>query len=110
MGRLLMQQVYIDQLAIVEQGCSSPARHSRRLRFPYGSAVVVDDLDVVPVGVQDEGAVVARVVDDPLAGTPVILVARGERGGVERADGRVVLRREGDVDVLRERPLVVDER
>ena len=63
-----------------------------------------------PSVVQDEGAVVARVVDGALAGTPVVLVARGERGGVERAHGHVVLRREGDVDVLRKRPLVVDER
>ena len=75
-----------------------------------GSAVVVDDLDVVPVGVQDERAVVARVVDGALAGTAVVLVARGERGGVERPHGRVVLRREREVDVLRERPLVVDQR
>src|SRR5439155_23461431 len=67
----------------------------------HGSAVVVDDLEVVPVGVQDEGAVVARVVDGALAGTPVVLEARGERGGVERAHGHVVLRREGDVDVRR---------
>ena len=62
------------------------------------SAVVVDDLDVVPVGVQDERAVVARVVDGALAGTAVVLVARGERGGVERPHGRVVLRREREVD------------
>ena len=71
---------------------------------------MVDHLDVVPVGVQDERAVVARVVDGALAGTAVVLVARGERGGVKRAHGRVVLRREREVDVLRERPLVVDQR
>src|SRR5258707_9635808 len=75
-----------------------------------GSAVVVDDLDVVCVGVQDERAVVARVVDGALAGAAVVRVARGERGGVERPHGRVVLRREREVDVLRERPLVVDQR
>ena len=69
------------------------------------SAVVVDDLDVVPVGVQDERAVVARVVDGALAGTAVVLVARGESGGVERPHGRVVLRREREMDVLRQRPL-----
>jgi hypothetical protein len=50
----------------------------------HGSAVIVDDLDVVPVGVQDERAVVARVVDRALAGTAVVLIARGERGSVER--------------------------
>src|SRR4051794_4415338 len=64
------------------------------------SAVVVDDLDVVPVGVQDERAVVARVVDGALAGTAVVLVPRGQRGGVERPHGRVVLGRECKVDVL----------
>src|SRR4051812_5399008 len=47
-----------------------------------GSPVVVDDLDVVPVGVQDESAVVARVVVGALAGSAVVLVARGERRGV----------------------------
>ena len=50
-------------------------------RFWGGSAVVVDDFDVVAVGVQDERAVVARVADRELAGTAVVLVARGERGG-----------------------------
>src|ERR687898_1555008 len=67
----------------------------------HGSAVVVDDLDVVPVGVQDERAVVAGVVDGALAGIAVVLVARGERSGVERPDGRVVVRREREVHVLR---------
>ena len=40
----------------------------------------------------------------------MVLVARGERGGVERPHGRVVLRREREVDVLGERPPVVDQR
>ena len=77
----------------------------------HGSAVVVvDDLDVVPVGVQDERAVVAGVVDGALAGPAVVRVARGERGGVEGAHGRVIGRGEREVHVLRERPLVVDQR
>ena len=74
-----------------------------------GSAVVVDDLDVVPVGVEDEGAVVAGVVDRALAWRAVVRVARGERGRVERAHGRVVGGGEGEVDVLGQRPLVVDQ-
>ena len=41
-----------------------------------GSAVVIDDLDVVPVGVEHERAVVARVVDRALARRAVVLVAR----------------------------------
>jgi hypothetical protein len=70
---------------------------------------VVDDLDVVPVRVEDERAVVTRVIDGALAGAAVILVARGERRSVERPHGRVVLRGERDVDVLGERALVVDQ-
>src|SRR5688572_33510396 len=75
-----------------------------------GAAVVVDDLDVVPVGVQDERAVVAGVVHGTLPRTAVVLVAGGERGGVERAHRGVLAGGEGEVDVLRERPLVVDQR
>jgi hypothetical protein len=37
-------------------------------------------------------------------------VARGEPGGVEHPHGRVVLRRESDLDVLGQRPLAVDRR
>jgi hypothetical protein len=63
-------------------------------------AVVVDDLDVVAVGVEHERAVVAGVVDRPLARSAVVLVAGLERGGVERPDRRVVAGPERDVDVL----------
>src|SRR3954447_8271218 len=76
-----------------------------------GSApVVVDDLDVVPVRVEHERAVVARVIDRALARRAVVLVARRQRGGVERAHRGVLARGERDVDMLRERPLVPDER
>jgi hypothetical protein len=51
----------------------------------HRSAVVVDDFDVVPVGVQDERAVVAGVVHGALTRTAVVLVASGERGGAVRA-------------------------
>src|SRR5688500_9033975 len=55
-------------------------------RFAWRSSpVVIDDLDVVPVRVYHERAVVARVVDRALARLAVVLVARRERGGVERA-------------------------
>src|SRR3954449_6599535 len=72
--------------------------------------VVIDDLDVVPVRVEHERAVVARVVDRALAGRAGVGVPRRERGGVERAHGGVLARGEGEVDVLRGRPLVPDER
>src|SRR3989442_355306 len=49
----------------------------------HGSAIVVDGLDVVPVRVEDERAVVARVVHGALAGATVVLISGGERGGVE---------------------------
>src|SRR3954470_10757049 len=85
-------------------------RESVTSRAARSSAVVVDHLDVVPVGIQDERPVVARVVDGALARTAVVLVARGERRGVERPHGRVVPRREREVDMLRERPPVADQR
>jgi len=72
--------------------------------------VVLDDLDFVPVRVEHERAVVARVVDGALAWRAVVLVARRERGGVERAYSGLLARRERKVDVLSERPLIADER
>src|SRR4051794_34394671 len=72
--------------------------------------VVVDDLDVVPVRVEHERAVVARVIDRALARSAVVLVAGSERGGVERAHRGVLARAEREVDMLGERPLVADER
>src|SRR5215207_545895 len=73
-------------------------RGARSLRPAVASgAVVVDDLDVVPVGVEHERAVVARVIDGALAGRAVVLVACGERGGVERAHRGVLARGEREV-------------
>ena len=76
----------------------------------HGSAVVVDDLDVMAVRVEHEGAVIARVVHGALAWGAVVLVARGERGGVEGPHRSVRVRGEGEVDVLGERALVAHER
>src|SRR5215208_5034541 len=50
------------------------------------------------------------MVDRALARLAVVLVARRERSGVERAHRGVVGRGEREMDVLRERPLVPDER
>src|SRR3712207_8147794 len=68
-------------------------RPPRSTLFPYttlfrSSPSVADDLDVVPVGVEDEGAVVVRVVLGAQAGGAVVLVAGGDRRGVERVDRR----------------------
>src|SRR3954449_5865534 len=62
--------------------------------------VVVDDLDVVAVGVEHERGVVAGVVLGPLAGRAVVAVAGAGGGLVEGVDGVVVVRREGNVKVL----------
>jgi hypothetical protein len=70
---------------------------------------VADGLDVVAVGVEDEGAVVARVVV-ALARGAVVAVAGCECDAVELVDGRVVRRREGDVQVLGQRLPVLRDR
>ena len=63
--------------------------------------VVADGLDVVAVGVEDEGAVVVGVVHGADAGRAVVLAAGGDRGLVEGVDLRAVLGAEGDVGVRR---------
>src|SRR4051812_9380180 len=77
---------------------------SGRLSGDGSGAVVVDDLDVVPVGVEDKRAVVARVVDRALSWRAVGLVALRQRGGVKRAHRSVLARGEREVHVLRRRP------
>src|SRR5436190_2105749 len=62
--------------------------------------VVVDGLDVVAVGVQDVGRVVARVIARALPGRAVIGVAGGCQLGVKTLDAGIV-GRERHVDVLR---------
>src|SRR5919201_1828681 len=81
-----------------------------RLVGQGSAAVVVDELDVVPVRVEHERAVVARVIDRALARRAMVLVARRERSGMERAHRGILARGEREVDVLREWPLVPDER
>src|SRR4051812_25297138 len=58
--------------------------------------VVVDGLDVVAVGIEDERPVVAGVVGGALTGRAVVLVARLDRGSVEGVDRLV---RAGAVEV-----------
>jgi hypothetical protein len=60
---------------------------------------VADGLDVVAVGVEDEGAVVGGVVDRTRAGRAVVGAPGGECGGVEGVDGVAVAGGEGDVGV-----------
>src|SRR5918996_2160411 len=72
--------------------------------------VVVHGLDVVPVWVENEGAVVAGVITPTLSRRAVVAVAGGERAAVELAHGRVVGNREGEVDVLARLPAHQRER
>jgi hypothetical protein len=51
---------------------------------------VADDLDVLAVGVEDEGGVVVGVVDLAGAGAAVVAAAGGNRGGVEGVDGAAI--------------------
>ena len=62
--------------------------------------VVIDDLDVVPIGVEHEGTVVAGVVDLPFARGAVVGVTGREGGAVKRVDGLVSGRRERNVKRL----------
>jgi len=59
---------------------------------------VADGLDVVAVGVEDEGAVVAGVVERARARSAVVGATGGERGGVEGVDRVAIAGGEGDVD------------
>src|SRR5262245_34179510 len=85
--------------------CSSVSRSAGTARVyveARGSpAVVTDRLDVVPVGIEHEGAVVARVVLGTLAGRAVVAVPGGDCDAVELVHGRVVRRGEADVRVPR---------
>ena len=70
---------------------------------------MVDDLDVVPIGIEDEGAVVPRVVA-PLARRAVVAVTGCGELAVEGVDRGVVVRLERDVEVLRRRAVDQAER
>ena len=61
---------------------------------------MVDGLDVVAVGIEDERPVVAGVVGGALTGRAVVRVARVDRGTVEGVDRLVRVGAERDVDVL----------
>ena len=58
---------------------------------------MADGLDVVAVGVEDEGAVIGGVVERAGAGGAVIGAAGGEGGGVEGVDLLGAANAEGDV-------------
>src|SRR5438874_4418737 len=70
--------------------------------------VVAHDLDIVAVRVEHERAVVAGVIV-PLARRTVVAVARRDERSVELVHDRVVGGREGEVHVLGQRPVVVDD-
>ena len=62
----------------------------RRRSGSAGGGAVAHGLDVVPVGIEHEGAVVARVVDLAHAGAAVVARPGRESGLVERVHGRAV--------------------
>src|SRR5271168_5075846 len=59
---------------------------------------MADGLDVVAVRVEDEGTVIVRMILRAQARRAIIASAGSERGGVERAHLRLVLRGESHVD------------
>lgn len=65
---------------------------------------MADGLDVVAVRVEDEGAVVAGVVDRPQTGGAVVGATRGQGGGVEGVDLLDRANAEGDVSAADRRP------
>ena len=69
----------------------------RPLALKLATGAVADGLDVVAVGVEDEGAVVAGVVDRARAGCAVVGAAGRQRGGVEGVDGLAVGCGEGEL-------------
>src|SRR5262245_13786384 len=73
------------------------------------TAVVEDGLDVVPIGVEHEGRVVALVIL-PLARRAVVAIALLDRNSVELLYFGTVSRGERDVDVLAQRLLVLRDR
>src|SRR5690349_22494291 len=62
-----------------------------------GLRLVANHFDVVPVGSDDEGGVVVRVVLRAQAGCAVVLAARFQRRAIESVDLPAPLRREGEV-------------
>src|SRR4051812_40821760 len=62
-----------------------------------GGSTVEDGFDVVAVGIQDERAVIVRVVVLPYARFAVVGSARGDRSRVERVDRRTVAACECDM-------------
>src|SRR5688572_24976990 len=106
-GRSAASSARLTLSAIARDESTRTPSRSKRIAdratsSPGPSAVVVDKLDVVAIGVQDVGAVVPAVVVRALAGGAVVAVAGLHRGGVKGVDGLVRARREGHVEVLRQ--------
>ncbi len=71
---------------------------------------MMDGLDVVAVGIEQEGRVIAGVIIGPFAWRAIIPAARFKAGGMERVDHRAVFSLEGDMvaaseDARRFRPV-----
>src|SRR5436305_14224339 len=67
---------------------------------PLTLAIVIHELDAQPAGIEDERAVIPRVVAGPLSRRAVVAVAGLDRSTVEGVDGRVLDGPEGPVQVL----------
>src|ERR1700694_2479558 len=88
-------------------GSTHPSRAAQREAPTTGELrrLVAHRLDVVAVGVEDEGAVVVRVVDLTHTRPTVVARARLECGGVERVDGPAAAGGERNLDAaLRRAP------
>ncbi len=62
---------------------------------------MTDGLDVVPVGVEHESAVVTGVIAGALARRPIVFVAGPKGSAVELFDGSIAGRAKGEVQILR---------
>jgi len=82
------------------------ARLSRT--WPSSSRSVADRLDIVSIVIENESAVVVRVIVRAKARGPIVLAARGDGGSVECIYGWPIFRSEGNVQRPFHLPLAAD--
>src|SRR5262245_33964190 len=69
---------------------------------------MADGLDIVAVGIEDEGAVIVGMIMRPDARRAVVSAACRDRRAIKGVDGGPVRRCEGDVDMIAERSARAD--